>query len=44
MKHLFTIGYEGVTIEHFVERLQGVDIEFVLDVRATPLSRIPLGR
>lgn len=35
------MGYEGVTIESFVGNLQSNHIDWVLDVRALPLSRKP---
>ena len=38
-KHLYTLGYEGQTIEHFVERLRDAGIRTVIDVRELPLSR-----
>jgi uncharacterized protein (DUF488 family) len=36
---MFTFGYEGLTIEAFIERIQEVGIEWVVDVRELPLSR-----
>src|SRR5215469_8254844 len=36
---LFTCGYEGVSIDAFVARLEEVGIRTVLDVRQLPLSR-----
>lgn len=38
---LFTIGYEGVTMDEFLSALQGAGVERVIDVRALPLSRRP---
>jgi uncharacterized protein (DUF488 family) len=38
---LFTIGYEGISIDSFVDSLQANDVRCVLDVRALPLSRKP---
>jgi uncharacterized protein (DUF488 family) len=40
-RQLFTIGYEGAGIDAFVEELLANDIDWVLDVRAVPLSRKP---
>ena len=36
---LFTFGYEGLTIETFIVRLQAEGVTTVLDVRQLPLSR-----
>jgi hypothetical protein len=36
---LFTIGYEGRTIDELVDRLRAAGIERVVDVRELPLSR-----
>jgi len=38
---LFTIGYEGATIDNFISSLQTHNINCILDVRALPLSRKP---
>ncbi|RUV41827.1 MAG: DUF488 family protein [Mesorhizobium sp.] len=38
-RRIYTFGYEGLTIERFIERLQSARINLVVDVRATPLSR-----
>lgn len=38
---IFTIGYEGVTMEEFIGALQKAGVERVIDVRALPLSRRP---
>lgn len=38
---IFTIGYEGATMEGFIVALRRVGVEQVLDVRALPLSRRP---
>lgn len=35
------IGYEGVTIDRFLECLDENNIEMVIDVRANPISRKP---
>lgn len=36
---LFTFGYEGLTIEAFIARLQATQVKTVVDVRELPLSR-----
>lgn len=36
---LFTLGYEGLTIEAFIARLQAAQVKTVVDVRKLPLSR-----
>ena len=36
---LFTLGYEGLTIEAFITRLQTAQVKTVVDVRELPLSR-----
>ncbi|RUW57005.1 DUF488 domain-containing protein [Mesorhizobium sp. M8A.F.Ca.ET.021.01.1.1] len=38
-RRIYTFGYEGLSIERFIERLQSARINLVVDVRATPLSR-----
>ena len=38
---LFTIGYEGVTIDDVVNTLRRAHVTVLLDVRAVPLSRKP---
>ena len=38
---LFTVGYEGATIDGFIDILQANKIGCILDVRALPLSRKP---
>ena len=38
---IFTIGYEGTTMEAFLDSLKGAGVEQVIDVRALPLSRRP---
>lgn len=38
---LFTVGYEGATIDSFIDTLKANSIRCVLDVRALPLSRKP---
>jgi uncharacterized protein (DUF488 family) len=37
--HLYTLGYEGQTIEQFIRRLGDTGIRTVIDVRELPLSR-----
>jgi uncharacterized protein (DUF488 family) len=38
---IFTIGYEGATVDEFLTALKGAGVERVIDVRALPLSRRP---
>ncbi|MBA3676132.1 MAG: DUF488 domain-containing protein [Sphingosinicella sp.] len=38
---LFTIGYEGKTMAEFLEELEAVRVERVIDVRAVAASRRP---
>lgn len=38
-KHLFTLGYEGMTVELFVARARAAGVRLVVDVRELPLSR-----
>ncbi|MCK1317150.1 DUF488 domain-containing protein [Bradyrhizobium sp. 23] len=38
-RQLQTFGYEGLTIQAFIERLKRAGTEVVVDVRANPLSR-----
>jgi uncharacterized protein (DUF488 family) len=38
---LFTIGYEGATMDEFLSALRHAGVERVIDVRALPLSRRP---
>lgn len=38
---IFTIGYEGATVEEFLAALTAAGVERVIDVRALPLSRRP---
>ena len=40
-RELFTMGYEGTTIDTFIGNLQAKKIDCVLDIRALPLSRKP---
>ena len=40
-KELFTVGYEGTTIDTFIGNLQANRIDCILDIRALPLSRKP---
>ncbi|MDO7843024.1 DUF488 domain-containing protein [Sphingomonas immobilis] len=39
--HIFTIGYEGATMDGFIAALQTAGVARVIDVRALPLSRRP---
>jgi uncharacterized protein (DUF488 family) len=36
---LFSLGYEGLTIDAFIARLQSANVNTVVDVRELPLSR-----
>lgn len=36
---LFTFGYEGFAIDDFIQRLQAVGVDTIVDVRELPLSR-----
>jgi uncharacterized protein (DUF488 family) len=38
---IFTIGYEGATMDEFLAALKHARVERVIDVRALPLSRRP---
>jgi uncharacterized protein (DUF488 family) len=38
---IFTIGYEGLTMDEFLAALKKAGVERVIDVRALPLSRRP---
>jgi len=38
---IFTIGYEGTTMDAFLAALHAAGVEQVIDVRALPLSRRP---
>ncbi|HUP67286.1 MAG TPA: DUF488 domain-containing protein [Sphingomicrobium sp.] len=38
---IFTIGYEGATMDEFLSALKKAGVERVIDVRALPLSRRP---
>lgn len=38
---IYTIGYEGATMDEFIAALQRAGVEQVIDVRALPLSRRP---
>lgn len=41
MKSLYTIGYEGKSIDEFIAILRGFTIERVIDIRRNPISRKP---
>jgi uncharacterized protein (DUF488 family) len=41
MSQLFTLGYEGASINDFIASLKRADISRVVDVREMPLSRKP---
>jgi len=38
---IYTIGYEGTTMDEFLAALKGAGVERLIDVRALPLSRRP---
>lgn len=38
---IYTIGYEGLSIDEFISLLKAYDIETVVDIRELPLSRKP---
>jgi len=40
-QQLFTMGYEGISIDNFIDNLKANDINCIIDVRALPLSRKP---
>lgn len=40
-RQLFTAGYEGTTVDDFIDRLQADRIKCVIDVRYFPFSRKP---
>jgi uncharacterized protein (DUF488 family) len=40
-QYLFTIGYEGLSISSFIDKLLANDICVLIDVRNNPLSRKP---
>lgn len=37
--NVYTVGYEGVALKQFIERLRLADVQLVVDVRDVPLSR-----
>ena len=39
MTHLFTAGYEGDSVQSFVDKLRLSNVDLVLDVRENPVSR-----
>ena len=39
MEELFTIGYEGLSTETFLERLRSFDVSTLVDIREKPISR-----
>ena len=41
MTHLATIGYEGATVQGFLEALRVAHVELLIDVRAVAMSRRP---
>lgn len=40
-KTLFTVGYEGMTLERFIRQLKAAGVETIVDVRELPLSHKP---
>ena len=38
---LFTIGYQGATVERLVETLAAAEVSILIDTRETPMSRRP---
>lgn len=38
-KTLYTLGYEGLDFDAFIDRLRDADVQTVVDVRELPLSR-----
>ncbi|MHC4736472.1 MAG: DUF488 domain-containing protein [Planctomycetota bacterium] len=40
-RSLFTVGYEGATVDTFIAKLIENEVEYILDVRSLPLSRKP---
>ena len=41
MYRLATIGYEGTTVDEFLDTLRGAKVELLVDVRAVAMSRRP---
>ena len=41
MHRLATIGYEGTTVDEFLDTLRGAGIQLLVDVRAVAMSRRP---
>ncbi|HTK85085.1 MAG TPA: DUF488 domain-containing protein [Patescibacteria group bacterium] len=40
-KTLYTIGYEGITVQAFIRALKDAGVKTLIDVRAVPMSRKP---
>jgi uncharacterized protein (DUF488 family) len=38
---IYSVGYEGLTIESLVDRLTGANVTTLIDVRLNPISRKP---
>jgi uncharacterized protein (DUF488 family) len=38
---IYSLGYEGLTLEGMVDRLSGAGVSTLIDVRLTPVSRKP---
>lgn len=41
MSNLYTIGYEGLSLQQFIQIVKKHDIRIIVDVRELPLSRKP---
>lgn len=39
ISNLYTLGYEGLSLEAFIDRLKEAGVQSVIDVRELPLSR-----
>ena len=37
--NIYTVGYEGLALEEFLQRLQSAKVQIVVDIRDVPLSR-----
>ena len=41
LKALYTIGYEGITLDQYLDKLVEAEVELLCDVRRNPISRKP---